>query len=361
MSQLSITMPKAVKDGYELLAWLNGLCILSVLCLALIACRVAVAEPLSASETAQPLTGVTPASKSTTAPLAALCQNSDPAQAGPAMVVIKPGRFRMGSPNNDPELQDHDRPQHLVTIPKPFALSRCEITVGQFRQFIKESSYQTTAEQRDAQNVSKGCYVWDAQKNEYQQHPENNWVNPGFVQTEQHPVVCVSWEDVQRYVDWLSQRSGALYRQPTEAEWEYAARAGTVAGRYYVPEKQCGYANGADQSAKSIAAKAWALADCDDGFAYTAPVASLAENHWGLFDMLGNVWEWTQDCWHGNYQGAPVDGNAWLVANQSDCVRRVVRGGSWGNDPLILRSANRYGIPTDEAFNILGFRVARAL
>ena len=269
----------------------------------------------------------------------------------PTMVAIKPGPFQMGSTEGAAD----EQPVHRVTIPKPFAISRCEITVGQFRQFVEDADYQTTAEKS-----GKGCYVWNADKKASEQLPERNWNNPGFKQTDDHPVVCVSWDDAQAYVAWLSRRTGAAYRLPTEAEWEYAARAGTTTARYYHDDKQCDYANGAGQETKSIAGPGWALAECADGHVYTAPVASFGENQFGLFDLLGNVWEWTQDCWHDNYDNAPKDGSAWLEKDDGDCNRRVVRGGSWDYGPQFLRSAFRSGDSTDGADDVLGFRIARA-
>ena len=268
----------------------------------------------------------------------------------PVMVVIKPGQFQMGSADGDAD----EQPVHAVTIPKPFAISRCEITVGQFRQFVEDAGYQTTAEKS-----GKGCNVWNADKKEVEQLPEHNWNNPGFKQTDDHPVVCVSWDDAQAYVKWLSHRTGAVYRLPTEAEWEYAARAGTPTPRYYQDDLQCDYANGLGQEGKSIADSGWVLAECSDDHVYTAPVASYAENHFGLFDMLGNVWEWTQDCWHDNYNNAPNNGSAWLEKDGGICSRRLVRGGSWILIPQSVRSALRNGFITDDAYYDQGFRIAR--
>ncbi|MGZ0018029.1 formylglycine-generating enzyme family protein [Nitrosomonas sp. wSCUT-2] len=265
------------------------------------------------------------------------------------MVVIKPGRFQMESTDGEAD----EQPVHAVTIPKPFAISRCEITVGQFRQFVEDAGYQTTAEKS-----GEGCYVWN-NKDSWQQQPDRNWKNPGFEQGGDHPVVCVSWDDAQAYVKWLSHRTGAVYRLPTEAEWEYAVRAGTTTARYYQDDRQCDYANGAGQETKSTIGSDWVLAACADSHVYTAQVASYGENQFGLFDMLGNVWEWTQDCWHGNYNNAPGDGSAWLEKSSGECNRRVVRGGSWNGNPRNVRSADRNWSDTDVAFSSLGFRIAR--
>ncbi|TXI22122.1 MAG: formylglycine-generating enzyme family protein [Nitrosomonas sp.] len=316
------------------------------------------------------------AAQAVTKRLAATCQTEG--QVGPTMVIIPPGHFQMGLDSDalDRFLIKGIIDGNRVTIPKPFALSRCEVTVGQFRQFVQETRYQTTAETDD-----KGCYGWDAAQKKVIQHPNFNWQNPGFSQTDHHPVVCISWEDTQHYLAWLSQRTGARYRLPSEAEWEYAARGRTNTTHFYQPDQQCAYANGAGQETKAIAGSGWVLAECTDPFVYTAPVASFMENPFGLFDMAGNAWEWTQDCWHDDYTGAPTDGSAWLEKNggdwvgknyvdadsvgieknygYGDCTRRVVRGGSWLYDPLYLRSANRGGDIADVSGDIIGFRVAR--
>lgn len=274
----------------------------------------------------------------------------------PTMVAIRPDHFQMGSPDNETDRSSGEGPQHQVTIPRPFAISQCEITVGQFAQFINATGYQTTAE-----TDGKGCYVWNADRSAGRQHPENNWKNPGFSQSDDHPIVCVSWHDAQRYVQWLSERTGALYRLPTEAEWEYAARAGSHSARYFGDASQCDYANGLGQEAKGISAKDWVLTDCTDTHVYTAPVGSFKPNAFGLYDMLGNAYEWTLDCWHDNYGSAPGDGSAWLSDNGGDCKTRVLRGGSWYFIPQFLRSAYRLRDGSDAANYDSGFRVARAL
>jgi len=281
----------------------------------------------------------------------------------PAMVVLPPGHLFMGSPKDEKGRFDDEGPQHWVTIRKPFALGSCEISVGQFRRFVEETGYVTEAEKPDAE----GCYVWDSALKKYQPRKGSHWRQPGFPQTDNHPVVCVTHADASAYANWLSQRTGSRYRLPTEAEWEYAVRATPAidrhryAARYWGDDsegkQQCDYANGADQTAKSISGKDWTLADCFDDYAYTAPVGSFRPTLLGLYDLLGNVWEWTADCWHGDYTGAPMDGSAWLEAKQGDCSRRVVRGGSWGIGPQYLRSGFRNWF--NRALNDLGFRLAR--
>jgi len=280
----------------------------------------------------------------------------------PTMVLIPPGQFLMGSPDTEKDRDSDEGPQHWVTIPKPFAISRCEITLGQFRQFVEERSqtdhkpYQTVAEQ------TGGCNVYDLKTQRWNQDKNAHWANPGFPQTDKHPVVCIAWQDAKDYADWLSRRTGASYRLPTEAEWEYAARGGTLTSRYWgddpkKPELACGFANLGDAELSKLDHDP-RNAQCSDGFMYTAPVASFRPNHFGLYDMVGNAWEWVEDCWHGNYQGAPADGSAW--AGDKDCDRGV-RGGSWGLNPQLLRSALRNGDGPGGAYDLLGFRLARAL
>ena len=175
-------------------------------------------------------------------------------------------------------------------------------------------------------------------------------------------MVSVSWDDAQVYVRWLSAKTGKRYRLPSESEWEYAARAGTRTSRPWGDSEsgQCRYANGLDAAAKR-GFRTWeaaTVASCDDGRALTAPVGRYEANAWGLHDVLGNVWEWTRDCWNGSYAGAPRDGSAW---NSGDCSRHVLRGGSWGSVPRLLRSANRHGSISGDRSHDTGFRVARTL
>ena len=271
----------------------------------------------------------------------------------PTLVLIPPGQFLMGSPASEAERIATEWPQHWVSITKPFAISRCEITRGQFRRFVQEEHYQTVAEK------TGGCYVYDAKTKAWKQDKQAFWDKPGFPQDDTHPVVCVAWQDAQAYAAWLSRRTGAAYRLPTEAEWEYAARAGTVTPYYWGEdaEQSCRFANLGDAELTKLDGDA-RNAKCSDGFMYTAPVASFRPNHFGLYDMLGNAWEWVADCWHDSYQGAPTDGSAW--AGAADCDRGV-RGGSWNYIPQLLRSAYRGRSRPDDSDYIQGFRLARAL
>ena len=192
--------------------------------------------------------------------------------------------------------------------------------------------------------------------------PTKDWRNPGYAQEDTHPAACVSWEDASAYTAWLSKRSGRKYRLLTEAEWEYAARAGSATARYWGvdPAGYCEHANGADLATVTLVAgaKVWSAARCNDRHAYTAPVGSFRANAFGLHDMLGNVEEWTQDCWNDNLTGVASDGSATTAGN---CALRAVRGGSWLDAPVGIRAAYRVGSPTTVRVYRRGFRVAKDL
>jgi len=234
-----------------------------------------------------------------------------------------------------------------VTIGAPFALGKYEVTRGQFSHFISATGHQ-----------ARGCRYWDG--NSWENDANRDWRDPGYEQTNAHPVTCVSWEDAQAYVAWLSKETDEQYRLPSEAEWEYAARAGTTT-RYFWGEESdvaCDFANGHDQTSKTANGFDWPASACDDGYDQTAPVGSFRANAFGLHDVSGNLWEWVEDFWHDNYEGAPTEGSAWVERNNS---RRVPRGGSWVNSPDSLRSARRnLSLPGNRG-PYLGFRVSRTL
>jgi len=272
----------------------------------------------------------------------------------PEMVVVPAGAFTMGSPESEKDRNEEESPQHDVTFGQQFAVGRFHVTVDQFAAFVAESGYDTGSK----------CQTFEGRKLE--DRWGRSWRTPGFTQRGSHPVVCVNWNDAKAYADWLARKTGKAYRLMTEAEWEYAARARTQPGtypRYWFGNEEtdlCRYANVADQTAKSIIAgtKAWAGASCSDGYAYTAPVGSFAANGFGLHDMLGNALQWTGDCFHDDYTGAPPNGSAWT---SGDCRIRPARGGSWYNFPRNLRTAVRIWANASYRLNYLGFRVARTL
>ena len=264
----------------------------------------------------------------------------------PEMVVVPAGSFMMGSKKGDDE-----KPVHRVTIGRPFAVGVYEVTRGEFGRFVEETGYST----------GDTCYTYESDgffgDPEWKERLGRGWKNPGFghEQDETEPVVCVSWDDAQAYVRWLSEETGEAYRLLSEAEWEYVARAGTTTARYWGESEagQCRYANGADAGTGFE----WAVS-CHDGHARTAPVGRYEANAFGLYDVLGNVLEWTADCRNESYAGAPSNGGAW---ESGECTRRVLRGGSWVSEPRYLRSALRDWSPAGSRLGISGFRLARTL
>jgi formylglycine-generating enzyme required for sulfatase activity len=218
----------------------------------------------------------------------------------PEMVVIPAGSFRMGDLNSGGG--DDEKPVHRVTIPRPFAVGKYEVTQAEWRAVMGS--------------------------------------NPSKFKSDRNPVEMVSWDDAQDFVRRLGTKTGKQYRLLTEAEWEYAARAGTTTKYHW------GNAFNASKAA-----------GCCAGLK-TEPVGSYAPNAFGLYDMHGNVWEWVEDCWNGNYAGAPTDGSAWT---SGICRHRVLRGGGWSDLPRNLRAANRNGIGSGMRLIYLGFRVARTL
>lgn len=274
----------------------------------------------------------------------------------PEMVAIPAGAFTMGTTEaQKAQLQaadfwDEERfadelPARDVTVPA-FALARTEVTIAQFQAFIDATGYRPSG------------VCWALREGEFGFLERSNWRHPGYEQRPDHPVVCVTWWDAQAYARWLNLRTGETYRLPTEAEWEYAARAGTQTHYFWGddPNSGCPFMNGADQTAGRKFPNA-SVVGCDDGALYTAPVASYRPNPFGLSDMTGNVFEWVQDC-YGAYDPARADSAA--VAT-GDCSFRVVRGGSWYYRPENLRSAYRNGIIPTLRDSLIGFRLARTV
>ena len=264
----------------------------------------------------------------------------------PNMVVVPPGTFRMGS--ND-GVRTH-QPLRDVRV-RMFALGRYEVTVEEYATFVTASGHVE----------ADGCYVTD-RRGRTVWDPQASWRAPGFEQVNEQPVVCVSWRDAQAYARWVSRESGQSYRLASEAEWEYAARAGMDdVDRGTDETAQCDLGNGGDRTTRRFFPE-WRgiTVNCSDDNAFTAPVGSYAPNALGLFDMLGNAWEWTEDCWHDNYRGAPSDAGAWTSA--ADCRERVLRGGSWQDSSRRLAPAvrNRYSTGL-RSLSSVGFRIARTM
>lgn len=282
---------------------------------------------------------------------------------GPWMVVVPPGSYWMGAAAGE-DGDDDERIQHEVYIRTAFAVGKTEVTRGQFAEFVQDKKYQTGAENSGG-DYKTGCGVYGT-----------NWRNLNFKQDDDHPVVCVSWDDASAYVAWLNQQSGGKgYRLLSEAEWEYAARGEQSGGkdrkRYpWGDNYDCNYANGFDAALKrKIASKiaSWVAsptpglptADCDDGAAYTMKVGSKLANGFGLYDMIGNAWEWVEDSYTASYTGAPTNGSVWRSPSSEG--RSVMRGGSWNSNLNDLRAANRNKGYESYGMSSIGFRVARTL
>lgn len=230
----------------------------------------------------------------------------------PEMVQVPAGKFEMGSAENEPDRNPNEGPQHMVTIAHPFAVSKYEITFDEWDACVAGGSCPNVKDEG-----------WGRGK---------------------RPVINISWAEARAYAKWLAGKTGQPYRLLTEAEWEYAARAGTVGRYYWGNEVGNGNANCNECGSQ------W------DG-KQTAPAGSFAPNAFGLYDMLGNVWEWMEDCVHDNYNDAPADGSAW----GGSCKWRTLRGGSWSGTPKAMRVANRGGLNADGRHNFIGFRLARTL
>lgn len=228
---------------------------------------------------------------------------------GPELVVVPAGEFLMGDLSG--EGLDRERPVHEVAIGQPFAIGKYEVTFEDYERFLGSAA-------------APGDEGWGRGS---------------------RPVINVSWTDAMEYVSWLSAETGQHYRLPSEAEWEYAARAGSATAFSWGDEVGESLANCAN------CGSAW-------GGRQSAPVGSFPANAWGLHDMHGNIWEWVRDCSNDNYVGAPSDGSAWEAG---DCAKRVVRGGSFYFGAKIARSSNRFSLPGNLGYSLFGFRVARSL
>jgi formylglycine-generating enzyme required for sulfatase activity len=276
----------------------------------------------------------------------------------PEMVVIPMGSFKMGirpterewyiKQGGKKEGSDRETPLHSVKISYELAVGKFELTRGQYSKFVVDTG----------RGSGDGCLVIDLPNVEWKKAASRNWRSPGFEQTDDHPVACVSWDDAKAYVDWLSRKTREPYRLLSEAEWEYAARAGTWTMRYWGDDwynkDGCAYANLIDKGNWKTASGF----DCADSYGFTAPVGMFRANSFGLHDMHGNVSEWTEDCWNKTYHGAPNDGRPWV---SGDCSRRVMRGGFFVVSSFAIRAANRAWHFSGSDANNNGFRIARPL
>jgi formylglycine-generating enzyme required for sulfatase activity len=280
---------------------------------------------------------------------------------GMQLTLIPAGRFAMGSteapaqlmkafPGANKDMFAGEQPVHRVTISRPFYLAKCEVTVEQFRKFVEATDYKTSAE------IFKGVGVIDAKgKSAFEVRAGFNWRQWGVDQKDDWPVINVSWNDANAFCEWLSKKDGKKYRLPTEAEWEYACRAGT-ATRFYngdEPDDLTKIANIADKTAKEKF-PGWQTATTSDGAIFTGPVAQLGPNNFGLFDMLGSVREWCSDSYSGSYYSKSPEIDPAGPSTGSD---HVLRGGGWNNAPVSCRSAARDKLTSAGCSCAGGFRV----
>ena len=276
---------------------------------------------------------------------------------GPEMVVVPHGAFRMGAGAEEPESTDAERPAHNVRFARGFAMARTEVTVAQFGRFVAATGYETTATRRG------WSMVYDARSGNFVRRNGVDWrdgydgrdADPGM------PVLHVSARDGDAYAQWLSDGSGQAYRLPSEAQFEYALRAGSESTYPWGDGRPpAGSGNFTGDADRSSGGRRWhnAFARYGDGYWGPAPAGSFQPNAWGLHDLAGNVGEWVADCWHDGYRRAPADGDAWV---NPGCRTRVMRGGSWASAPAQTRSAWRAPAETDTTNARMGFRVVREL
>jgi formylglycine-generating enzyme required for sulfatase activity len=261
----------------------------------------------------------------------------------PLMKVLAAGDFQQGTPAGADALA-FEMPQHKVTITHAFAAGVYDVTVGEYSEFVAATGV-----------GANSCATYDGA---WRVSPSVTWRNAIESQTPSHPVSCVSWQDAKDYAAWLSHTTHQTYRLPSASEWEYAARAGSEAQvPWTTPAGACSYANVADQTAARHY-QGWKVLPCADEFVQSAPVGSFKENAFGLYDMLGNVFQWTEDCWTDNYQGAPIDGSA---QSAGDCTQHELRGGSWFTQPDFVRTSYRNRFEGNYRSTSIGFRLIREI
>ncbi|NOT12217.1 MAG: formylglycine-generating enzyme family protein [Methylococcaceae bacterium] len=273
----------------------------------------------------------------------------------PAISTIPSGCFQMGSLENEPG-RGGDEALHRVCV-KGFKLAKTEVTIEEFSRFVEATHFLTDAENN---YLESGCWS-------YEKNPEkpwdwralSNWKQPILenISPKNHPVTCVSYNDVMAYIEWLNKESGHEYRLPTEAEWEYAARAGTSTAHYWGNNADiaCGYANVADNTTSDQSK--WPVTHaCQDGHFFAAAVKSFSANGFHLYDMLGNAWEWVCSKYEDKYAG---NEEACINTKPDDEVFIAIRGGGWNADASRVRAAHRnWGVAWSRQAN-LGFRLVR--
>ncbi|MGV8959350.1 MAG: formylglycine-generating enzyme family protein [Stenotrophomonas sp.] len=277
---------------------------------------------------------------------------------GPQMIVVPHGGFQMGAGYAEVGASDAERPQHYVRFERGFAMSITEVTVAEFGRFVEATHARPRATRRGH------SVVYDERSGNFVRHSGVDWRSDynGAKAPPNNPVMHISVRDAEAYAAWLSEQTGRYYRLPSEAEFEYAMRAGT-SGRYPwgdagVPPEGTGNFTGSEDVSPSGRHWSNAFIGYGDGFWGAAPVASFRANRWGLHDMGGNVSEWVADCWHSSYRRAPADGAAWY---NPGCRQRLVRGGNWANAPEQTRAAWRLAQDSDVTSARIGFRLVRGI
>jgi formylglycine-generating enzyme len=278
----------------------------------------------------------------------------------PEMVVVPAGTAIVGAADAERFRNPDEVPRRSFIIREPFAVSRYEVTRDQYETFVRATG----------RAVLGDCLTDRVQRGDWQLHAGTTFRDPGFSQAGDHPVACVNWEEAQAYVAWLNTQSSGGYRLLTELEWEYVARAGAAPNVAYPwgddPAAGCSSANGFDQTTAAKYArvdtsgyKVYDPLNCKDGWLNTAPVGSLAANAFGVYDMIGNVSEWVEDCHTASHAALPESGSP--PASDATCPRRVSKGGSWGTLAHNLRIAERLPYPTGHRDDSIGIRVAKTL
>jgi formylglycine-generating enzyme len=290
---------------------------------------------------------------------------------GMKLTLIPSGEFMMGSKESPDEtaafINQHypddvqvpnfftdEHPRHRVRITRAFYLGTYHVTRGQFRKFVLSARYKTDAEK----SAKPGAFGWNPERTGFGFNKNSSWRDVGFEQTDDHPVVDISWNDAIAFCKWLSRKEGQTYRLPTEAEWEYACRAGTTT-RYYSgndPESLARVGNVADAAAKTKFPDWNGTIKASDGYIFTSPAGSFQPNAFGLYDMHGDAWQWCSD-WYGEeyYATSPKDD----PIGPDSGGGRVIRGGSWNSRPTLARSAERVKQTPDDRDFLTGFRVAK--
>ena len=256
----------------------------------------------------------------------------------PEMVIVPAGTFTMGSPPREPQREAEREDQVPVSITVAFAIGAFAITRREFAVFVAATNYR----------LDEGCYFWTGTT--WEERPDRSWRSPGFAQDDDHPVTCVDLKAARAYVAWLSEKTGKIYRLPSETEREYAARAGTTSPFWW--------GSWITTDAANYNGLPYQQGDRGEWRQATVRVDSFRPNAWGLYNVHGNVWDWTDDCWNETNAGNPGDGS---VRTTGDCTWRVARGGAWNYEAKYLRAAFRYWNLPHNRSGVQGFRVARVL